>query len=82
MRSAAADHHRLNADAYAVSGAARMVPDRELDAARLGRELAAMLADEPYARLRAAARALADTDPRAVIVARVKRFLSSNSAPP
>ena len=42
----------------------------------------AIIEDEPHARLRAAARALADTDPRAVIVARVKRFLSSNSAPP
>ncbi len=79
---ATADHQRLNADAYAVSGAARVVADGELGAERLHRELAAMLADEPYARLRAAARALADTDPRTVIAARVKRFLSSNTAHP
>jgi UDP-N-acetylglucosamine--N-acetylmuramyl-(pentapeptide) pyrophosphoryl-undecaprenol N-acetylglucosamine transferase len=79
---ATADHQRLNAEAYAVSGAARVVADGELGAERLRRELAAMLADEPYARLHAAARALADTDPRTVIAARVKRFLSSNTAPP
>ena len=79
---ATADHQRYNAEAYARSGAARVVADRELDAERLRRELVSMLAEEPYARLRAAARALADTDPRAVITARVKRLLSSNSAPP
>jgi UDP-N-acetylglucosamine--N-acetylmuramyl-(pentapeptide) pyrophosphoryl-undecaprenol N-acetylglucosamine transferase len=79
---ATADHQRYNAEAYARAGAARVVADRELDADLLRRELAAMLAEEPYARLRAAARALADTDPRAIIAARVKRLLSSNSAPP
>jgi UDP-N-acetylglucosamine--N-acetylmuramyl-(pentapeptide) pyrophosphoryl-undecaprenol N-acetylglucosamine transferase len=79
---ATADHQRRNAEAYAASGAARVVADRELTASRLAAELASMLAEPARAGLRAAASALARTDPRATIVARVKALSASNMPPP
>ncbi len=79
---ATADHQRHNAEAYAASGAARVLADRELSGERLRAELDAMLATDALARLRAAARARASVDPRTTIAARVKHLLASNSALP
>jgi UDP-N-acetylglucosamine--N-acetylmuramyl-(pentapeptide) pyrophosphoryl-undecaprenol N-acetylglucosamine transferase len=79
---ATADHQRHNADAYAATGAARVLADRDLSAARLGAELTSMLAEPARATLRAAARTLSQGDPRTAIVARVKAFSVSNRAHP
>lgn len=76
------DHQALNARAYAAGGAARVVPDAELDARRLRAECEAALAPDARAALRAAARLLAQSDPRAAVVARVKRWLAANTAAP
>jgi UDP-N-acetylglucosamine--N-acetylmuramyl-(pentapeptide) pyrophosphoryl-undecaprenol N-acetylglucosamine transferase len=45
LPGAPGDHQTRNAEAFARVGAARVVPDRELDGARLGREIGALLAD-------------------------------------
>jgi UDP-N-acetylglucosamine--N-acetylmuramyl-(pentapeptide) pyrophosphoryl-undecaprenol N-acetylglucosamine transferase len=79
---ATADHQRRNAAAYAASGAARVLDERELSAARLRDELAAMLDERTLAELRRAAAALGRADPRATIVARVKAFFASNDVLP
>jgi UDP-N-acetylglucosamine--N-acetylmuramyl-(pentapeptide) pyrophosphoryl-undecaprenol N-acetylglucosamine transferase len=76
------DHQSLNARAYAAGGAARVVPDAELDARRLRDECEAALAPSAFAALRAAARLLAQRDPRATVVARVKLWLAANKAAP
>ncbi|MEX1008203.1 MAG: UDP-N-acetylglucosamine--N-acetylmuramyl-(pentapeptide) pyrophosphoryl-undecaprenol N-acetylglucosamine transferase [Acidimicrobiia bacterium] len=63
LPGAPGDHQTRNAEVFARAGAGVMVPDSELDGARLRSELEAMLADPP--RLRAmgeAARALGRTD--------------------
>jgi UDP-N-acetylglucosamine--N-acetylmuramyl-(pentapeptide) pyrophosphoryl-undecaprenol N-acetylglucosamine transferase len=52
---ASADHQSANARWMAEAGAAIVIPDRELDGARLAREVAALLADRP--RLQAMAQA-------------------------
>jgi UDP-N-acetylglucosamine--N-acetylmuramyl-(pentapeptide) pyrophosphoryl-undecaprenol N-acetylglucosamine transferase len=55
LPTAAADHQTANARALAASGAAREVPQRDLDTARLDREVRSLLGDE--ARLDAMRRA-------------------------
>ena len=79
---ATADHQTRNALAYAAGGAARIVADAELDAQRLRAECASALEPGANAALRAAARALAERDPRATIVARVKRWIAANEGRP
>jgi UDP-N-acetylglucosamine--N-acetylmuramyl-(pentapeptide) pyrophosphoryl-undecaprenol N-acetylglucosamine transferase len=57
---AADDHQRHNAEAMERAGAARMVPDREMDGARLFAEVSALLKDpEKLRRMGKAARGLA-----------------------
>lgn len=75
---ATADHQTHNAQAYAAGGAARIVPDAELDAGRLRLELTAALKGERAASMRAAAEKAALADPRAAIVARVKSWGAPN----
>jgi UDP-N-acetylglucosamine--N-acetylmuramyl-(pentapeptide) pyrophosphoryl-undecaprenol N-acetylglucosamine transferase len=79
---ATADHQTANARAYAAAGAARVIPDAELDAGRLRLELAAALGAERSGQMRAAAEKAARSDPRAAIVARVKSWSNSNASPP
>ena len=79
---ATADHQRHNAEAYAASGAARVLADSDLHAARLAAELDAMLDERALAALRDAARTLAAADPQAAIVARVKALCASNETLP
>lgn len=79
---ATADHQRLNAVAYAASGAARVVKDADISSGRLRAELTAMLAASAFGELRAAARKLAGADPRAAIVERVKALCASNGTIP
>jgi UDP-N-acetylglucosamine--N-acetylmuramyl-(pentapeptide) pyrophosphoryl-undecaprenol N-acetylglucosamine transferase len=74
------DHQMRNARAYAVDGAARVLPDAELDADRLRSELETMLSD--IAALRAAALRRAGADPRVTIVARVKTWSPANKHAP
>jgi len=50
LPGAPADHQTRNADALASAGAAVLVPDAELDGARLAHELDALLADPPRLR--------------------------------
>lgn len=71
---ATADHQAHNAEAARATGAARVIADRELNPARLRAELTAALEPDAYAALRRSAQALATNDPRAAIVARVKRW--------
>jgi UDP-N-acetylglucosamine--N-acetylmuramyl-(pentapeptide) pyrophosphoryl-undecaprenol N-acetylglucosamine transferase len=57
---AAGDHQTSNARWMAEAGAATMIPEGELSAARLGGEVAAVISDEHRLRtMAAAARALA-----------------------
>jgi UDP-N-acetylglucosamine--N-acetylmuramyl-(pentapeptide) pyrophosphoryl-undecaprenol N-acetylglucosamine transferase len=79
---ATADHQTANARAYAAGGAARVIPDAELDAGRLRLELVAALGAERAAAMRAAAEKAARADPRAAIVARVKSWSNSNASTP
>ncbi len=76
------DHQTHNARAYAAGGSARVVDDRELDGPRLARELAAALAPDALAAMRAAARARSAEDAAATIVARVKRWALTKSGRP
>ena len=71
---ATADHQAHNARAFAADGAARVIPDADLDAARLRAELARALEPHALDTMRAAARRGAATDPCATIVARVKAW--------
>jgi UDP-N-acetylglucosamine--N-acetylmuramyl-(pentapeptide) pyrophosphoryl-undecaprenol N-acetylglucosamine transferase len=79
---ATGDHQTHNARAFAASGAALVVPDREFDAARLRALLSTVLEPAPLARMRSAARAYAASDPCAAIVARVKSWSSANHFDP
>jgi UDP-N-acetylglucosamine--N-acetylmuramyl-(pentapeptide) pyrophosphoryl-undecaprenol N-acetylglucosamine transferase len=79
---ATADHQAANARAYAASGAARVIPDDELNAGRLRLELVAALGKERGGEMRAAAEKAARADPRAAIVARVKSWSNSNGGTP
>jgi UDP-N-acetylglucosamine--N-acetylmuramyl-(pentapeptide) pyrophosphoryl-undecaprenol N-acetylglucosamine transferase len=72
------DHQTRNAEAVRMTGAARVLADRELDASRLWVELEAALAPATLAELRAAARVRIAADPCATISARVKRWASKN----
>ncbi|MDQ2908413.1 MAG: UDP-N-acetylglucosamine--N-acetylmuramyl-(pentapeptide) pyrophosphoryl-undecaprenol N-acetylglucosamine transferase [Candidatus Eremiobacteraeota bacterium] len=76
------DHQMHNARAHAAGGAAVVLPDRELDAVRLHRELEAALSPEKLSDLRATARTNAGSDPTATIVARVKALASTNGSVP
>jgi UDP-N-acetylglucosamine--N-acetylmuramyl-(pentapeptide) pyrophosphoryl-undecaprenol N-acetylglucosamine transferase len=79
---ATADHQTANARAYAASGAARLIPDAELDAGRLRLELTAALGAERATAMRAAAERAARADARSAIVARVKTWSLPNSSNP
>ena len=79
---ATADHQTANARVYAESGAARVIPDGELDSGRLRVELTAALGKERGAAMRAAAERAALADPRSAIVARVKSWSHANGAAP
>ena len=76
------DHQTQNARAFAASGAARVIADVELDAARLRAELKGALEPPALHSLRAAARSLSGADPRAAILSRVKRWPSANGKRP
>ena len=76
------DHQTHNARAFAASGAARVVEDASLDARRLRDELQQSLEPPALHSLRAAARLIALSDPRAAILARVKRWASTNGTYP
>jgi UDP-N-acetylglucosamine--N-acetylmuramyl-(pentapeptide) pyrophosphoryl-undecaprenol N-acetylglucosamine transferase len=79
---ATADHQTANARAYAAGGAARVIPDSELDAGRLRLELTVAVGAERAGQMRAAAEKAALSDPRAAIVARVKSWSNSNGSTP
>ena len=79
---ATANHQMLNAQAYVEGGAARIIPDEELDPGRLRLELTAALGSERAASMRAAAERGALTDPRVAIVARVKSWSAANGGNP
>lgn len=79
---ATGDHQTANAVAYAASGAARVIPDGELDAGRLRLELTAALGKERLGAMRAAARRASLTDARSAIVARVKTWTIANTKAP
>ncbi len=72
------DHQTRNAAAVRMTGAARVLADRELDAQRLWVELESALAPATLVELRAAARARIAADPCAAISARVKRWAFKN----
>lgn len=76
------DHQTHNAGAVVAAGAARLLPDAELSAERLARELEVALAPEALAALRAAARRYAQRDARAAIRARVKAWSPAKCFPP
>jgi UDP-N-acetylglucosamine--N-acetylmuramyl-(pentapeptide) pyrophosphoryl-undecaprenol N-acetylglucosamine transferase len=67
---AADDHQTRNAEVFVRAGAARLIPDRELDPPRLLAELQAALNPPVLAAMRAAAEALAPRDLRGTIVSR------------
>ena len=79
---ATANHQVHNAQAYAASGAARVIPDAELDSARLRLEVTAALQGERAVAMRAAAERAALVDPRTAIVARVKSWRAPNESNP
>jgi UDP-N-acetylglucosamine--N-acetylmuramyl-(pentapeptide) pyrophosphoryl-undecaprenol N-acetylglucosamine transferase len=64
------DHQTRNAEVFVRAGAARLIPDRELDGRRLSQELNAVLEPRTLATMRAAAGALAPRDIRGTIVSR------------
>lgn len=71
---ATADHQRHNAEAFASGGAAHVVADAELDAARLRAEVVRALEPATLAAMRTAAANRAATDPGRAIAARVKAW--------
>jgi UDP-N-acetylglucosamine--N-acetylmuramyl-(pentapeptide) pyrophosphoryl-undecaprenol N-acetylglucosamine transferase len=79
---ATGDHQMANARAYAAGGAARVIPDGELDAGRLRLELTAALGKERLDAMRTAAQRGALADARAAIVARVKTWPIANTKTP
>jgi UDP-N-acetylglucosamine--N-acetylmuramyl-(pentapeptide) pyrophosphoryl-undecaprenol N-acetylglucosamine transferase len=74
---ATGDHQAHNAEVVRAGGSARVVPDRELDGARLERELREALQPAALAAMRAAAERLIALDPRDAIRARVKRWAAA-----
>jgi len=79
---ATGDHQMHNARAFAAHGAARIIADCDLDAARLRRELEDMLAPAQRSAMRASAGAAARTDSATTIVARVKAWSASKTSAP
>ena len=74
---ASADHQRRNAEWMAAGGGAVIVPDEELDGARLAREVAALLSDqERLARMAAASRALGRPAATAAVADEIARVLA------
>ncbi len=67
---AADDHQTRNAEVFVRAGAARLIPDRELDAHRLLAELQAALEPPVLRAMREAAEGLAPRDLRGTIVTR------------
>jgi UDP-N-acetylglucosamine--N-acetylmuramyl-(pentapeptide) pyrophosphoryl-undecaprenol N-acetylglucosamine transferase len=79
---ATAGHQMANAKAYAAGGAARVIPDGELDAGRLRLELTAALGKERLGAMRTAAQRAALADARSAIVSRVKTWPIANTKTP
>jgi UDP-N-acetylglucosamine--N-acetylmuramyl-(pentapeptide) pyrophosphoryl-undecaprenol N-acetylglucosamine transferase len=83
LPTAADDHQRHNAETLVSTGAARILPQRELTPARLTEEVAGLLHDRAeLARVAAAARAFAHPDAAAKIAALAARVagVASHSA--
>lgn len=76
---AADDHQTRNAEAFAAGGAAVTLADRELSADRLARLLADVARPERLAAMRSAA-AARESDPSAVILARIDALLARKGA--
>ena len=76
------DHQSQNARAYARTGAATIVADGDLDAARLRAELDRALAPGALSSARDRARDRAANDPAAAILERVKRWPRANGNVP
>jgi UDP-N-acetylglucosamine--N-acetylmuramyl-(pentapeptide) pyrophosphoryl-undecaprenol N-acetylglucosamine transferase len=77
---ASADHQTANARWMADAGAAVVIPDAELNGARLAREIAALLADRPgLAAMARASRSLARPDAAREIAGELLRAASSSS---
>ena len=79
---ATADHQRYNAEAYAASGAAIVLADRDLDEHRLREALQTALAPQRLQALRNAAETAAAREPHAAIVARVKSGIATKTKAP
>jgi UDP-N-acetylglucosamine--N-acetylmuramyl-(pentapeptide) pyrophosphoryl-undecaprenol N-acetylglucosamine transferase len=74
---ASADHQRRNAEWMAGGGGAVIVPDEELDGARLAREVATLLSDqERLALMAAASRALGRPAATAAVADEIARVLA------
>jgi UDP-N-acetylglucosamine--N-acetylmuramyl-(pentapeptide) pyrophosphoryl-undecaprenol N-acetylglucosamine transferase len=81
LPGAPADHQTRNAAALASAGAAVVVPDAELDGARLERELTALLGDaDRLEQMSAAARALGRPDAAARVADLVERAAGSRAS--
>lgn len=78
---AADDHQRRNAEAYAATGAAVVMEDRDVDGDALWWRLRELLDAQRLAGMRDAARSLASADPIAAIVARIDARLPRTEAP-
>jgi len=79
---ATGNHQMANARAHAARGAARIIPDAELDAGRLRLELTAALGKERLSAMRTEAERAALADARTNVVARVKTWAITNTANP
>ena len=76
LPTAADDHQTHNARALEDAGAARVLPESELDAERLAREISSIAADrDALERMRAAARSRARPDATQAIASDVATFL-------
>ena len=78
---AADDHQRRNAQAYAASGAAAVLDDRDLSGDALWWRLRDLFDDAGLAQMRAAARSLACADSVSAIVARIDARVGRTEAP-
>ncbi len=79
---ATGDHQAENAEVVRLSGAARILADRDLNERRLRAELEAALEPATLQAMRLAAEGRAKSDARAAIVARVKMLASQKAATP
>jgi UDP-N-acetylglucosamine--N-acetylmuramyl-(pentapeptide) pyrophosphoryl-undecaprenol N-acetylglucosamine transferase len=76
LPTSAEDHQAYNARALEEAGAARLLPQSEMSAERLAREIASMSTDEDVlGRMRAVARGRARPDATATIADDVATFL-------